>query len=145
MTSPFTFIEAATSDEYIGARIDLIRRAKRLKQSELALAAGLNRVSLNRKINGSQPWSFAEVVRIANALGVSLMDITEGVERLEYTPSDSNREPADYVPVAAWALRCPNCGDDDYSGGWCANCDYGLTDVGVVVDLTAWRSLRSAS
>lgn len=106
-TSIFEHFEGDTPDRYIGQRVDIVRRARKMQQRDLALAAGINRGSLSRKINGLQPWSFSEVVATANALGVSVAELTEGVERTTAVLPhlDSNQEPSGYLPVEDYGAR----------------------------------------
>lgn len=41
-------------------------------RDELAAAVGITRPTLNARIDGAAPWKFAEVVKLADVLGVSL-------------------------------------------------------------------------
>lgn len=104
-TDPFALFEDVSPDYYVGQRVDLFRRARKMQQKELALAAGMTQATLSRKINGATPWGLDEALRIANALGVTVADLTEGVERTRVLPHlDSNQEPSDYRLAQVRAL-----------------------------------------
>ena len=59
----------------LGERIRHHREKTAMKQKDLAKAAGISRVTLNRIENGEQAPRYENLVAIGKALGVSFTDL----------------------------------------------------------------------
>lgn len=72
---PFT-----TADQYVGDRIALEMRRRRLTQIETADALGMGQSSLSKKLNGDRGWSLDELLTASRYFSVPLDEMMPGVE-----------------------------------------------------------------
>ena len=69
-----------TINKQIGKRIQYLRKQKGVSQLDLALDAGVNRNYLSDLERGERNPSLKVLVRIAEALGVDLSTLVQGVK-----------------------------------------------------------------
>lgn len=69
-----------TINKQIGKRIQYLRKQKGISQLDLALDAGVNRNYLSDLERGERNPSLKVLVRIAEALGVDLSTLVQGVK-----------------------------------------------------------------
>jgi transcriptional regulator with XRE-family HTH domain len=82
-------------DRVIGERIHTIMWRRRLTQSSIADALGVDSSALGRKLRGSRGWSTSELVTIARMLDLEIELSANGC-----AIRDSNPEPADIEHAA---------------------------------------------
>ena len=75
-------------DRQISRMVKLAMFDTGMTQKQVAFAAGMNAASMSRSMNGLRPWRAAEIIRIAQATGVSLSQLLPHL--------DSNQEPSGY-------------------------------------------------
>ena len=56
---------------------------KRLSQVDFAAAVGISRAALSRKLAGDVPFTFGELVRVADHMGVALSALIASAEALD--------------------------------------------------------------
>lgn len=93
-------IHATTSlrtDELISAAVRGLIAQRRVTPNSVALAVGVSRAALYRKLGSVSPWQADEVDRLARHFGVSRDSLYEG--RADYATvrarQDSNLQPSD--------------------------------------------------
>ena len=57
-----------------GKKLRSIRKAKELSQLDLEIESGINRTEISRIENGERNVEFYTIVKLANALGISVRD-----------------------------------------------------------------------
>lgn len=60
----------AQIDQAIGERVHLLMFRTRVRQGQLAAAIGIGQSGLSKKLHGLTPWTAAQVLLAADALGV---------------------------------------------------------------------------
>ena len=75
------------ADELISAAVRGLIAQRRINAGEVALAAGVSRAALYRKLQTVSPWQADEVDRLARFFRVSRDSLYEG--RAEFTPGES--------------------------------------------------------
>jgi hypothetical protein len=73
MTQPAGKVK--TSDQALGRAIHQAMWDRRVKQTELAPQVGLDQSTLSKKLRGERPWYFAEVISVADALRMNVLDL----------------------------------------------------------------------
>lgn len=119
-------VDVETAAEAIAETIRAERAATRLSQAEVARRADMTRITYIRYERGERQPSFAQVIQIADALGVPLEVFVRRVEdRLRHPAPEpplsiqelrQQRLRADALPVEEAADDRPRADDDD--DGW---------------------------
>lgn len=74
-----TLISSQNLCESFGQRLRVVRKTKGLSQETLASIAGLDRTYIGGVERGERNPSLVNLGRIANALGMSIADLFEGL------------------------------------------------------------------
>ena len=116
-------VDVETAAEAIAETIRAERAATRLSQAEVARRADMTRITYIRYERGERQPSFAQVIQIADALGVPLEVFVRRVEdRLRHPAPEpplsmqelrQRRLQADALPVEEAADARPRVDDDD--------------------------------
>lgn len=116
-------VDVETAAEAIAETIRAERAATRLSQAEVARRADMTRITYIRYERGERQPSFAQVIQIADALGVPLEVFVRRVEdRLRHPAPEpplsmqelrQRRLQADAMPVEEAADDRPRADDDD--------------------------------
>lgn len=116
-------VDVETAAEAIAETIRAERAATRLSQAEVARRADMTRITYIRYERGERQPSFAQVIQIADALGVPLEVFVRRVEdRLRHSAPEpplsmqelrQRRLQADALPVEEAADARPRADDDD--------------------------------
>lgn len=116
-------VDVETAAEAIAETIRAERAATRLSQAEVARRADMTRITYIRYERGERQPSFAQVIQIADALGVPLEVFVRRVEdRLRHPAPEpplsmqelrQQRLQADALPVEEAADDRPRADDDD--------------------------------
>lgn len=116
-------VDVETAAEAIAETIRAERAATRLSQAEVARRADMTRITYIRYERGERQPSFAQVIQIADALGVPLEVFVRRVEdRLRHPAPEpplsmqelrQQRLQADAMPVEEAADARPRADDDD--------------------------------
>jgi len=77
----------ASADDYIGERVSLEMRRRRMSQLETAPMLGMSQSNLSKKLAGQRGWSADEILVVSRFFGLTLEELMPG---------------SDYVPQA-WA------------------------------------------
>jgi len=64
--------------EAFGKRLRQIRESKNLSQLDLEMQSGLNRTEISRIENGQKNIEFLTIIKLADALGVTLQELFTG-------------------------------------------------------------------
>lgn len=70
----------------VGARVARIRRERRMSQGALAAKVGVEPESISRCETGASSLSLSNLVRVSQALGVSLGDLLDGARPVPAAP-----------------------------------------------------------
>lgn len=77
----------------IGNNIRMVRNATGISQTELANRAGSDKSAISRYENGTQRPSLETLMRVADALGVELVELLKGKMTLPLGNVESESEP----------------------------------------------------
>lgn len=91
--------EVAAEVDQVRERIVLLMWRNKVSQTALARQLGVEPQTVGKKLRGERGISLDDLIAIGRALGVDPAELLAAGDR--YTPSDSNREPADYDDSAA--------------------------------------------
>lgn len=73
---------AQTPTERLSANIRAAADERKVPLTSLALALGIGRSTLYRRLDDAEGWTYAELVRAAQTIGVPTATLTDGVEAL---------------------------------------------------------------
>lgn len=95
-----------TPDEALGRAFEQARWDSRISQTVMANKMNISQPTLSRKLKGERPWTFAEMIKAADALRIDVRTVLTnmwgpGAADLPATAGelprlDSNQQPFDY-------------------------------------------------
>ena len=104
--------ERQDMDAQIGRRVFHLMWDRKITQTEMGRALGVQQAALSKKLRGERPWYSSEVVAAAHRLNTTvayLFGEAEGPhpkgEGLSLPGLDSNQEPAGFKPIIDIASR----------------------------------------
>ena len=93
MSQPRVIGAGSATDTTISNTIRALVAYHHVNVSRLALAMGLSRTSFYNRLSGDTAWSAAEVKRAADALGVDVATLYDGLPVNTWAPRGSNPQP----------------------------------------------------
>lgn len=73
---------AHTPTERLSANIRAAAEERKVPLTGLAVALGIGRSTLYRRLDDAEGWTYSELLRAAQFIGVPISQLTDGVEEL---------------------------------------------------------------
>ncbi len=90
MTTATSRPRGLTPDQAFGRAVNTVMFGAKLTQTRLAKQLGMHQTALSKKLHGERPWTLAEMIQVADILGV---DLRELLGTMWNGPGTSSRTP----------------------------------------------------